>query len=199
MNGRQVMYIPPQFEDDEAPADLMYSPRRQYMPRVFEHDEAPADLMYSPRRQYMPRVFEHDEAPADLMYSPRRQYMPHRVFEHDEAPADRMYSPRPQRLRTPHQESVRQRKITRRAVRRARLLNPDNIFLNAPPDNPRNIFLNPIQRMPRPPPVGPRQQPPNPASKRSLRKASRQRRAERSRMIADGWVFGGKTRRHRRY
>ena len=124
--------------------------------------------------------------------------MPHRVFEHDEAPADRMYSPRPQRLRTPHQESVRQRKITRRAVRRARLLNPDNIFLNAPPDNPRNIFLNPIQRMPRPA-VGPRQQPPNPASKRSLRKASRQRRAERSRMIADGWVFGGKTRRHRRY
>ena len=177
MNGRQFMYIPPQFEDDEAPADQMYSPRRQY---------------------HMPhRVFEDDEAPADLMYSPRRQYMP-RVFEHDEAHADRMYSPRPQRLRTSRQEAARQRRRTQRAVRRAKCENPDNIFLNAPPDNPRNIFLNPIQRMPRPA-VGPRRQSPNPASKRSLRKASRQRRAERARMIADGWVFGGKTRRHRRY
>lgn len=171
MNGRQFMYIPPQFERDEAAADLMVSPRR------FEHAEA----------AYPMNVFERDEAPADLMDSPRRQYMPHRVFEHDEAHADRMYSPRPQRLRTSRQEAARQRKNTRRAIRRAQRINSGNIFLR--PYNPGNIFLNQIQQMPIPaPPVGPRRQLCDPNSKRSRR-----------RHIADGWVFvGGKTRRHRR-
>jgi len=142
-----------------------------------------------------------------FMYIPEapqpQQYMPLQVFEHDEAPADRMDSPRPQRLRTLQQEAARQRRITLRAIRRARRQNPDNIFLNQQA-HPRNIFLNqePIQRMPRPAsPVRLRQQPPNPASKRSLRKASRQQRDERAANVANvanGRIHGGKTRRHRR-
>jgi hypothetical protein len=99
----------------------------------------------------------------------------------------RRHSPRPQRLRTSRQEAARQRKNTRRAIRRAQRINSGNIFLR--PYNPGNIFLNQIQQMPIPaPPVGPRRQLCDPNSKRSRR-----------RHIADGWVFvGGKTRRHRR-
>jgi hypothetical protein len=131
-----------------------------------------------------------------FMYIPEapqpQQYMPLQVFERDEAPADPMDLPRPQRLRTLQQEAARQRRITLRAIRRARRENPDNIFLRD--DNPGNIFLNPIQRMPRPSPVGPRHQLPNPASKRSLRKASRQQREARN-----GRIYGGTKTRRRRY
>lgn len=109
-------------------------------------------------------------------------------------------SARPQlrRERTSRQESARQRKNTRRAVRRALRLNPDNAFVNQQV-HPSNVFLNqnPIQRMPIPAsPV--RQQAPNPNSRRSRRKASRQDRAERAARIASGWIVGGaKTRRRR--
>jgi hypothetical protein len=136
-----------------------------------------------------------------FMYIPEapqpQQYMPLQVFEHDEAPADRMDSPRPQRLRTLQQEAARQRRITLRAIRRARRHNQDNIFLRD--DNPGNIFLNPIQRMPRPSPVGPRHQLPNPASKRSLRKASRQQRDERAANVVNGRIYGGTKTRRRLY
>jgi hypothetical protein len=53
--------------------------------------------------------------------------------------------------------------------------------------------------MPRPSPVGPRHQLPNPASKRSLRKASRQQRDERAANVVNGRIYGGTKTRRRLY
>ena len=108
--------------------------------------------------------------------------------------------PQLRRERTSRQESARQRKNTRRAVRRALRLNPDNAFVNQQV-YPSNVFLSqdPIQRMPRPAaPV--HQQAPDPNSKRSLRKASSQQHAVRAANVANGQIYGGgKTKRRRRH
>ena len=131
------------------------------------------------------------------MSRPQPQFPPP-IYEADEALADPMGSPRPQR--TLSQEAARQRRLTRRAVRRALRENPDNMFVNQQV-YPSNIFLSqaPIQRMPRPsPPV--RHQAADPNSKRSRRKREKQERRQRRENIARGWIYGGaKSRRVRRH
>jgi hypothetical protein len=189
INNLDFDATPSQFIYDQygQPIEVRYvgnhtDPQTQLSYFAYATNERTPILVPQPLAPHQYPVFHpqpyQDDYPADHMESPRP------------------LSPRPQRQRTSRQESARQRRRTQRVVRRELRQNPDNIFLNQQA-HPRNIFLNqePIQRMPRPAsPVRLRQQPPNPASKRSLRKASRQQRDERAARIASGWIYGGKTR-----